>query len=261
MTEVIIRSFLLQPFVTALLVHCVFPGFILRLVVRLYPKGNPRRMELIGELYAMPHWRRPWFVAEQFETALSEGLPARIGPLARGVARRIRALRSRKAPCPAPIVTTTSDASVEGYSGKRAADIVGISYRQLDYWARTDLIRPSVADAHGSGSRRRYSYRNLLELKLVKTLLDNGIKLESIREGFMYLRDQLGEDVSTAKFVITGTSAVLVRENYELIDVVNRYQGQGVLNLLALDGVKEQVDAAIVELFPADREDGAVGTT
>jgi DNA-binding transcriptional MerR regulator len=152
-------------------------------------------------------------------------------------------------------VTTTSDASVEGYSGKRAADIVGISYRQLDYWARTDLIRPSVADAHGSGSRRRYSYRNLLELKLVKTLLDNGIKLESIREGFTYLRNQLGEDVSTAKLVIAGTSAVLVRENYELIDVVNRYQGQGVLNLLALDGVKEQVDAAIVELFPANGED------
>ena len=152
-------------------------------------------------------------------------------------------------------MTTTSDASVEGYSGKRAADIVGISYRQLDYWARTDLIRPSVADAHGSGSRRRYSYRNLLELKLVKTLLDNGIKLESIREGFTYLRDQLGEDVSTAKLVIAGTSAVLVRENDQLIDVVNRYQGQGVLNLLALDGVKEQVDAAIVELFPANGED------
>jgi DNA-binding transcriptional MerR regulator len=154
-------------------------------------------------------------------------------------------------------VTTTSNGSVEGYSGKRAADIVGISYRQLDYWARTDLIRPSVADAHGSGSRRRYSYQNLLELKLVKTLLDNGIKLESIREGFSYLRDQLGEDVSTSRLVIAGSSAVLVRENDELIDVVNRYQGQGVLNLLALDGVKEQVDAAIVELFPGDGDDGS----
>ena len=139
-----------------------------------------------------------------------------------------------------------------GYSGKRAADIVGITYRQLDYWARTDLIRPSVTDAHGSGSRRQYSYRDLLELKLVKTLLDNGIKLESIREAFGYLREQLGADVSTAKLVISGTSAVLVRENDELIDVVNRYQGQGVLNLLALDGVKEQVDAAIVELFPSE---------
>jgi DNA-binding transcriptional MerR regulator len=148
------------------------------------------------------------------------------------------------------VVERDVETGVQGYSGKRAADIVGISHRQLDYWARTGLIRPSVADAHGSGSRRRYSYRNLLELKLVKTLLDNGIKLESIREGFTYLRDQLGEDVSTAKLVIAGTSAVLVRENYELIDVVNRYQSEGMVNVLALDDVKEQVDAAIVELFP-----------
>jgi DNA-binding transcriptional MerR regulator len=140
-----------------------------------------------------------------------------------------------------------------GFSGNRAADVVGITYRQLDYWARTDLIRPSLADAKGSGSRRRYSYRNLLELKLIKTLLDNGIKLASIRAAFSYLRDQLGEDdVASAKLVIAGNSAVLVRENEELIDVVNRYQGQGVLNLLSLDGVKEQVDAAIVELFPGE---------
>ena len=142
---------------------------------------------------------------------------------------------------------------VDSFSGKKAADIVGITYRQLDYWARTDLIRPSVADAKGSGSRRRYSYRDLLELKLVKTLLDDGIKLESIREAFGYLREQLGEDLSTAKLVIAGNSAVLVRQNDELVDVVNRYQGQGVLNLLALDGVQNQVDAAIVELFPPEQ--------
>jgi DNA-binding transcriptional MerR regulator len=154
-------------------------------------------------------------------------------------------------------VSETSNSPVESFSGKKAADIVGISYRQLDYWARTDLIRPSVADARGSGSRRRYSYRDLLELKLVKTLLDDGIKLESIRGAFGYLRDQLGEDLSTAKLVIVGNSAVLVRENDELIDVVNRHQGQGVLNLLALDGVQSQVDAAIVELRPAERAQAA----
>ncbi|HEX6417751.1 MAG TPA: MerR family transcriptional regulator [Acidimicrobiales bacterium] len=154
-------------------------------------------------------------------------------------------------------MSETSSTPVESFSGKKAADIVGISYRQLDYWARTDLIRPSLADAKGSGTRRRYSYRDLLELKLVKTLLDDGIKLESIREAFGYLRDQLGEDLSTAKLVIAGNSAVLVRENDELIDVVNRYQGQGVLNLLALDGVQNQVDAAIVELFPTHDGEGA----
>jgi DNA-binding transcriptional MerR regulator len=243
-------------FVALLLVFGVFPGLILRLLVRLYPKGNPRRVELFGQLYAVPRWERPWFVAEQFETALSEGLPSRVAPLARAIARRIRALRSQKALDPAP-----TGRLAPGYSGKRAADIVGISYRLLDYLVRTDLIRPSVTDAHGSGGRFRYSYRNLLELKLLKTLLDCGIKLESIREGFTYLRDQLGEGVLTAKLVIAGTSAVLVQGNDELIDVVNRYQGQGVLNLLALDGVKEQVDGAIIELFPAVGGSDATSTS
>ena len=107
----------------------------------------------------------------------------------------------------------------EHYSGKKAAEIVGISYRQLDYWARTDLVRPSVADASGSGTRRRYGYRDLLELKVIKTLLDNGIKLESVRQAFTYLRDQLGEDVASAQLIISGGSAILVRDDDELIDV------------------------------------------
>lgn len=135
--------------------------------------------------------------------------------------------------------------SEPGYSGKRAAEIVGISYRQLDYWARTGLVRPSVSDVPGSGTSRRYSYRNLLELKLIKTLLDHGIKLESIREAFSYLRDQLGEDIAASKLVIAGESAVLVRGSDELVDIVNRYQRQGAVNLIALDGVKEQIDEAI----------------
>jgi DNA-binding transcriptional MerR regulator len=140
--------------------------------------------------------------------------------------------------------------STEGFSGREAADIVGITYRQLDYWARTDLIRPSLADANGSGSRRRYSYRDLIELNLIKTLLDAGQKLERVRAAFDYLRD-LGDDLASVQLVIAGDSVVLVHDGEQLIDVVNRYQGQGVLNLLALDGVVEQVDAAIVELRPA----------
>ena len=139
----------------------------------------------------------------------------------------------------------------EGFSGREAADIVGITYRQLDYWARTDLIRPSLADAKGSGSRRRYSYKDLVELKMIKTLLDAGQKLERVRAAFEYLRD-LGDDLASAQLVIAGDSVVLVREGENLIDVVNKYQGQGVLNLLALDGVVEQVEAAIHELRPLE---------
>ena len=89
-----------------------------------------------------------------------------------------------------------------GFSGKRTAELVGITYRQLDYWARTDLIRPSLADAQGSGSRRSYSYQDLLELKVVKTLLDAGIRLEMVRDVFTYLRENLGEDVASANLVI-----------------------------------------------------------
>jgi DNA-binding transcriptional MerR regulator len=136
----------------------------------------------------------------------------------------------------------------DGYSGAKAAEIVGITYRQLDYWARTDLVRPSLADATGSGSRRRYSYRDLLELRVIKSLLDAGIKLESVREVFSYLRDNLGEDVASANLVIQGNQAVLVRDGGELIDLVK--QGQGVLNVLSLSHVVDDLDARIVELRP-----------
>ncbi len=136
----------------------------------------------------------------------------------------------------------------ENFSGKRTAEIVGITYRQLDYWARTHLIRPSVTDAQGSGSRRRYSYQDLLDLKVIKTLLDSGIRLEMIRDAFAYLRDQLGEDISSANLVINGSRSVVVHSGEELIDILQN--GQGVLNVLPLAGVKDQVDAAIVNLHP-----------
>ena len=137
-----------------------------------------------------------------------------------------------------------------GFSGRKTAEVVGISYRQLDYWARTDLVRPSLAEARGSGSRRLYSYRDLLELKVIKTLLDAGIKLESVRRVFTYMREQLGEDISSANLVISGSTSVLVRSGEELIDVLQ--QGQGVLNVLPLAGVKDEIDARILELRPAE---------
>ena len=131
-----------------------------------------------------------------------------------------------------------------GYSGKRTAEIVGISYRQLDYWARTDLLRPSMSDASGSGSRRRYSYRDLLELKVIKSLLDAGIKLEQVRNVFHYVKERLGEDVTTANLVIQGRTSVLVDDGEELIDVLRH--GQGVLNVLPLGTVQADLDAPVV---------------
>jgi len=135
-----------------------------------------------------------------------------------------------------------------GFSGTRTAEIVGITYRQLDYWARTDLVRPSMADAKGSGTRRKYSYRDLLELKIIKQLLDAGIKLETVRDVFSNLRQHVGQDITSANIVIDGATAVLARDDGELVDLVRT--GQGVLNVLSLGRVAKEVDASISELFP-----------
>ena len=131
------------------------------------------------------------------------------------------------------------------FSGRQASVVVGISYRQLDYWARTNLIRPSAADAAGSGSRRQYTYRDLLELKVVKKLLDSGIKLTSVRDVFAYMREHVDTEISSAHIVIDGSSVILC-DGDNLVDVVRH--GQGVLNVLPLSGVKEEVDRQIVTL-------------
>jgi len=131
-----------------------------------------------------------------------------------------------------------------GFSGTQAAKVVGITYRQLDYWARTDLIRPSLSDASGSGSRRKYSYKDLLELKVIKTLLDAGFKLESVRDVFEYMRELVDTDIASAHLVINGNSVLLARDDGELIDLVKG--GQTVLaNVLSLGNVKAEVDAQI----------------
>ncbi|MGA1331570.1 MAG: MerR family transcriptional regulator [Ilumatobacteraceae bacterium] len=140
--------------------------------------------------------------------------------------------------------------SARTFSGTQAADIVGISYRQLDYWARTDLVRPSATDAAGSGSRREYVYRDLLELKVIKNLLDAGIKLESVREVFNYLRRHVTTDVAAAHIVISGKSVVLC-DGEHLVDAVRN--GQGVLNVLPLASVKQDLDTRIVEMKRLER--------
>ncbi len=138
------------------------------------------------------------------------------------------------------------------YSGTRAAEIVGITYRQLDYWTRTGLIVPSVETAKGSGTRRAYAYKDLLELRVIKNLLDAGIKLELVREVFTYLQENLGEDVASANLVISGNKTVLVRSGEEIINLLQK--GQGVLNILPLAAVKDEIDSAIIDLYPSSSE-------
>ena len=132
-----------------------------------------------------------------------------------------------------------------GFRGPQVCAVVGITYRQLDYWARTDLLRPSLADARGSGTQRLYSYRDLLELKVIKQLLDAGLNLREARRAVECLRAS-GDDLSTANLVLAGGGTVLARSGEEIVDLLRG--GQGVFNIVPLAGVVGAVDAAIVDL-------------
>ena len=136
----------------------------------------------------------------------------------------------------------------QSFSGTKVTEIVGISYRQLDYWTRTELVVPSIDKGEGSGRRRQYSYKDLLELRVIKNLIDGGIKVEKIRKIFEFLKDGLDEDVTQVNLVISGNKTVLVQSGDELVDLLK--QGQGVLNILPLAIVKEEVDSAIIDLRP-----------
>jgi DNA-binding transcriptional MerR regulator len=141
---------------------------------------------------------------------------------------------------------TPSPAPVEGYRGPQVCKLVGITYRQLDYWARTGLLRPSITDAKGSGTQRRYSYGDVIELKVIKQLLDAGLKLQQARQAVECLRGDLGVDLASAQLVLAGSRSVLAHSNGEVVDLLAG--GQGVFNVLALSGVVEELDAAIVEI-------------
>ena len=139
----------------------------------------------------------------------------------------------------------------EGFRGPKVCSIVGITYRQLDYWTRTNLVQASISSARGSGTQRLYSYRDLLELKVIKQLLDAGISLQSARKALDVLR-QSGDDVATANLVLSGNKSVLARDDGQLVDLLKG--GQGVLNIvLPLAGVVEELDAEIKKLERPDR--------
>jgi DNA-binding transcriptional MerR regulator len=150
---------------------------------------------------------------------------------------------------------TSTPGDEEGYRGPQVCALVGITYRQLDYWARTGLLRPSLAEARGSGSKRRYSYRDVLELKVIKQLLDAGISLQSARRAVDCLREDLGAPLASANLVLTGTGSVLARSDGEVVDLLAG--GQGVFNIVPLSGVVGELDADIADIVRIERGEAA----
>lgn len=132
-----------------------------------------------------------------------------------------------------------------GYKGAIAAKAAGITYRQLDYWARTGLVSPSVQLATGSGSQRLYSFQDILVLKLVKRLLDTGISLQQIRVAIEQLRIEGISDLAEITLMSDGKSVYLCVSSEEVIDLVSR--GQGVFGI-AVGKVLQEVSASLVTL-------------
>ncbi len=143
-----------------------------------------------------------------------------------------------------------------GYRGPQACKIVGITYRQLDYWTRTSLITPTLQPAHGSGTQRLYSFNDLLQLRVIKSLIDAGASLQKVRQSLDYVRNNISGDWSNVRIVTDGARVYALDSDEAVLDLLR--SGQGVLGaIVAVDKVRENLAGDIRHLRP--EEGGEVG--
>ncbi len=138
-----------------------------------------------------------------------------------------------------------------GYRGTTACKAAGITYRQLDYWARTGLVEPGVRSATGSGTQRLYGFRDILVLKVVKRLLDTGVSLQQIRVAIEHLRGRGVDDLAEITLMSDGASVYECTSADEVIDLVQG--GQGVFGI-AVGRVWREVEGTLATL-PSERAD------
>jgi DNA-binding transcriptional MerR regulator len=136
-----------------------------------------------------------------------------------------------------------------GYRGPTACSAAGITYRQLDYWARTGLVEPTVRAAGGSGTQRLYGFRDILLLKVIKRLLDAGISLQQIRQAVAHLRARGTDDLTRVTLMSDGASVYECTSNDEVIDLLQG--GQGVFGI-AIGGVWREIEGSLADL-PSER--------
>jgi DNA-binding transcriptional MerR regulator len=139
-----------------------------------------------------------------------------------------------------------------GYRGPTACAAAGITYRQLDYWARTGLVEPSIRPAAGSGTQRLYSFRDILVLKIVKRLLDTGVSLQQIRTAVQHMRNRGVADLAQITLMSDGASVYACTSPDEVIDLVQG--GQGVFGI-AVGRVWREIEGTLAEL-PGERPQG-----
>lgn len=145
----------------------------------------------------------------------------------------------------------TNERELAGYRAPQVCKLVGITYRQLDYWARTGLIVPSMQQAHGSGSQRVYSFTDVVQLKVIKNLLDAGMSLKKIRSAVEILRHEMNSEQPLADVTLLsdGKTIYAAHSDEEVVDVLRK--GQGVFSI-AIGPVQDQVEGAIHQLFPEE---------
>lgn len=136
-----------------------------------------------------------------------------------------------------------------GYRGPTACSAAGITYRQLDYWARTGLVEPTVRNATGSGTQRLYSFRDILLLKIIKSLLEAGISLQQIRKAVDHLRERGTDDLTEVTLMSDGATVYECRSSDEVIDLLQG--GQGVFGI-AIGGVWREIEGTLHQL-PSER--------
>jgi DNA-binding transcriptional MerR regulator len=136
----------------------------------------------------------------------------------------------------------------EGYRGPTVCKIVNITYRQLDYWARTELVAPSYRKAEGSGTQRLYSFDDVVRLKVVKRLLDSGVSLQKVRLAVDELRAR-GQGLAETTLISDGTTVYAMDDDQQLLDLVKR--GQAVF-AIALDPVVDELRGEVTS-FPTER--------
>jgi DNA-binding transcriptional MerR regulator len=133
----------------------------------------------------------------------------------------------------------------EGYRVPQVCKLVGITYRQLDYWARTGLVTPSIREAGGSGTQRLYSFQDLVQLKVIKKLIDAGLSLQKVRTAVLFLRDHLHTQPAGVTLMSDGASIYACESEDEIIDLVKR--GQGVF-AIAVDKVWDDLAGSLGQM-------------
>jgi DNA-binding transcriptional MerR regulator len=139
-----------------------------------------------------------------------------------------------------------------GYRGPTAMSAAGITYRQLDYWARTGLVAPTVRSASGSGTQRLYSFKDILVLKVVKRLLDTGVSLQNIRVAVEALRARGVDDLADITLLSDGSTVYECTSSEEVVDLLRG--GQGVFGI-AVSGALRELRGSLAHL-PGERADG-----